>query len=253
MRLDALLKAIILGVFLFWVNKMCGILFLLIISIVVLFEKYKFDSSMYKFESGNSFFKTIFDLGLCGEYYTFAYLEKICENPKILTNVYIEKENGETSEIDVIFLHDKGVFVLESKNYSGWIYGNEKSKNWTVTYNSRYKKKFYNPIKQNKTHIKYVSQFLNIDREHVQSIIVFSERCILKKVPKEHDNVHVINRYKLKRLIKRLIKESNVDFTEEQVNDMYFKLEGRSRVSEEEKERHIKEIKSHIDAKGNYR
>ena len=42
---------------------------------------------------------------------------------KILRNVYIPKDNGETSEIDVLYITQKGIFVIESKNYSGWIFG----------------------------------------------------------------------------------------------------------------------------------
>ena len=46
---------------------------------------------------------------------------------KILRNVYIPKENGETSEIDVLYITQKGIFVIESKNYSGWVFGSEKN------------------------------------------------------------------------------------------------------------------------------
>ena len=42
---------------------------------------------------------------------------------KILRNVYIPKDNGETTEIDVVYITQKGIFVIESKNYSGWIFG----------------------------------------------------------------------------------------------------------------------------------
>lgn len=50
---------------------------------------------------------------------------------KVLRNVYLPKDNGETSELDVVFITQKGIFIFESKNYSGWIFGDEKSKNWT--------------------------------------------------------------------------------------------------------------------------
>ena len=35
---------------------------------------------------------------------------------KVLRNLYVPKENGETSEIDVVFITQKGIFVIESKN-----------------------------------------------------------------------------------------------------------------------------------------
>lgn len=66
---------------------------------------------------------------------------------KILRNVYIPKENGETSEIDVLYITQKGIFVIESKNYSGWVFGSEKNYQWTVSLPNGIKNKLYNPIK----------------------------------------------------------------------------------------------------------
>ena len=71
---------------------------------------------------------------------------------KILRNIYIPKENGDTSEIDLLYITQKGIFVIESKNYSGWIFGDEKSTNWTASLPNGQKNRFYNPILQNKTH-----------------------------------------------------------------------------------------------------
>ena len=48
-----------------------------------------------------------------------------------LKNIYIPKEDGGTSEIDLLFITPKGIFVIESKNYSGWIFGDEYSQYWT--------------------------------------------------------------------------------------------------------------------------
>ena len=45
---------------------------------------------------------------------------------RTLRNVYIPKDNEETSEIDVVYITQKGIFVFESKNYTGWIFGDEK-------------------------------------------------------------------------------------------------------------------------------
>ena len=61
------------------------------------------------------------------------------------------RDDGETTEIDVLMLHTSGIYVFESKNYSGWIFGDEKSKTWTQTLpNGRgrraQKERFLNPI-----------------------------------------------------------------------------------------------------------
>ena len=84
---------------------------------------------------------------------------------RILKNVYIPKKDGDTTEIDLLFITEKGIFVIESKNYSGYIFGDGKTAKWTTTLfagrNIRGQKQvekhqFYNPIWQNYNHIKYL-------------------------------------------------------------------------------------------------
>lgn len=65
-------------------------------------------------------------------------------------NCYIPNRSGDKIEIDMIMLCQKGIYVIENKNYSGWIFGDEKSKNWCETLKGK-KYFFYNPIKQNRT------------------------------------------------------------------------------------------------------
>ncbi len=67
--------------------------------------------------------------GRYGEYLTYKYLKNFeASGAKFLFNIYIPKENGETTEIDVLMICSKGIFVFESKNYSGWIFGSETQK-----------------------------------------------------------------------------------------------------------------------------
>ncbi|MGQ9661890.1 MAG: nuclease-related domain-containing protein [Kiritimatiellia bacterium] len=48
----------------------------------------------------------------------------------LISNVMIPTQEG-TTQIDHIIVSRYGVFVLEVKNYTGWIYGNEKDRPWT--------------------------------------------------------------------------------------------------------------------------
>ncbi|MDO4427780.1 MAG: nuclease-related domain-containing protein [Moraxella sp.] len=82
--------------------------------------------------------------------------------------------NGETTtQIDHIYLSIYGIFVLETKHYSGWIYGGQYNKYWTQTFKSK-KHQFKNPIHQNYGHIKFLENFLTIEFEKFHSVIVFS-------------------------------------------------------------------------------
>ncbi len=162
-------------------------------------------------------------------------------NGKTLRNVYIPKDNGETSEIDVLFITQKGIFVFESKNYSGWIFGDEKSYNWTVMLPNKMKNKFYNPIKQNSTHVKWLSNYLG-DATPLFSIIVFSERCELKKITVESDSVRVIKRDRIYATVRTIWNEKPDVLNEEQIEKIYGKLQSLTNVAEVVKRQHIDSI-----------
>ena len=73
------------------------------------------------------------DPGEFGEYLITYALENnnIGGYLKVLKNLYIPIGYGKTTEIDVIMIHRKGIFVFESKNYSGWIFGSRNDRYWT--------------------------------------------------------------------------------------------------------------------------
>ena len=160
---------------------------------------------------------------------------------KILRNVYIPKGNGQTSEIDVMYITEKGIFVFESKNYSGWIFGYESGQYWTVMLPNKQKNRFYNPIKQNRTHIKWLRSFVG-DKIPLFSIIVFSERCELKKVTVESEDVKVIKRDYTYGTVRRIWNNAESVLTEDNVNELYEKLKPLTNVDEATKAAHIKNI-----------
>jgi restriction system protein len=100
-------------------------------------------------------------------------------NFHLLNNVTISFQDG-TTQIDHILISTKGIFVIETKHYSGWIFGSEKSNQWTqVIY--RIKNRFQNPIHQNYRHVKAIQQLLDfLPKEHIHSIVVFSGSAVFK-------------------------------------------------------------------------
>jgi hypothetical protein len=102
----------------------------------------------------------------------------------IFHDLYIEKQNGKFSQIDIVVLTSVGVIVFEVKDFSGWIYGNGNHSQWTkVLAYGKNKYRFYNPIMQNSKHIQdlrnQIKQFYNLP---FYSIIVFYGDCVLKEV-----------------------------------------------------------------------
>ena len=73
-----------------------------------------------------------------------------------------------------------GVFVIETKHYSGWLFGDAKSKQWTqVIYGAKHR--FQNPLHQNYKHIKAVQELLDfLAPEHVIGLVVFTGRAEFK-------------------------------------------------------------------------
>ena len=108
-------------------------------------KRREYRTSGYKEASGKKMMEVFRDKGLYGEYLTFLTLEKLDVYHRLLTNVYIPKEDGTTTEIDLIMIAETGVYVFESKNYSGWIFGNNRQKEWVQTLPGGKKYSFYNP------------------------------------------------------------------------------------------------------------
>lgn len=218
---------------------------LLIIFIIYGPSYFKFKGSKYKDVSGNTYFRTIFDKGNNGEFLTFAYLEKLDGYHRLMTNLYLPKNDGTTTEVDLIMLSETGVYVFESKNYSGWIFGDEGSKNWTQTLNSRQKKRFFNPIWQNSAHINALKAAIgNGDNKLYKSYIIFSQRCTLKKINVTSQHVKVIKRNELMKTIKKDIMSSEKILTPREIDQIYTKLLQYAQVDEVTKQSHIRTIKN---------
>lgn len=220
------------------------ILVLVIIGIKSYFIRREFNDSLYGIVSGNSLKSTIYDKGNYGEYLTFLQLEKLEGNNKVLCNLYIPKQDGSTTEIDLIMINKSGIYVFESKNYSGWIFGDEKNKNWTQTFKGGKKNHFFNPIWQNKSHISALASVISdIDNTCFYSYIIFSERCTLKSILATSSRTFILKRNEL---LSRLRMELSINYeilSEEKINKIYYDLVRYCRVNEAVKEEHIKSIK----------
>lgn len=165
---------------------------------------------------------------------------------RILRNAYIPKSNGKTTEIDLLYITQKGVFVLESKNYSGWIFGNENDKQWTATFPNGERRRFYNPVRQNQNHIKWLKRYIGANFP-CYSVIVFSERCELKRIMVTTPGVGVVKRDRLFSLIGDNWDSFPDYFTDELIEGMYNKLKQCTDVDEKTKQKHVRDIKGYYE------
>lgn len=99
----------------------------------------------------------------------------------ILNDSTLPEPKNKTTQIDHILLSPYGIFVIETKNYKGWIFGSERQKTWTQKI---YKKSypFQNPLYQNYKHQKVLQEILEdvIAPEFIHSVIVFMPDCVFK-------------------------------------------------------------------------
>lgn len=101
----------------------------------------------------------------------FSRLTLPKETYRRLYNVTLPTPDG-TTQIDHIFVSPYGIFVVETKNMKGWIFGSEKQSQWTQRiYKRSYK--FQNPLRQNYKHTKAIENLLDVPPETIHSVVCF--------------------------------------------------------------------------------
>jgi len=112
---------------------------------------------------------------------------------KCYKNLILPLDDGDLTEVDHLVVSRFGIFVIETKNYAGWIFGSEKQPFWTQKIYKK-KSKFQNPLHQNYKHCLAVGTLFGLAK-NIESVVVFTERSEFKtKLP--------INVIKLRDLIR---------------------------------------------------
>lgn len=140
------------------------------------------------------------------------------EEGYVINDLLFKTSDGNSCQIDHIFIRKNGVWVIETKNYSGAIYGNETDAFWTqVLAYGNIKNSFRNPIKQNITHIFRLSEYLGA-KDIFKNLVVFSDKADLSHIQAPW----VINEFYLKEVI--LSDNENI-LTRGQITSIYYALE----------------------------
>lgn len=119
--------------------------------------------------------KTSWFKGWLGEWLVNRTLAKIVDKNSEASfrfnDVLLATQDG-TTQIDHVLLTRKGLFVIETKNMKGWIFGSAHQKSWTQQI-YRHKSSFQNPLRQNYKHTQTLQDLLGLDSSVVHSIVVF--------------------------------------------------------------------------------
>ncbi len=169
---------------------------------------------------------------------------------KVIWGCWLRYPNGSLTQADVILIWKSGVYVIESKNWTGCnIYGSSSDRNWTVCWfdwkgDVVKTIKKYNPILQNASHIDCIRKMI-YNLAPIYSIIAFPDSCKLSKVPDPTKDTAVINFSKLRRAIADFHTSGNKDsLLLNDVDRIWERLTTCSDgVTEKEKELHNKAIR----------
>ena len=142
-------------------------------------------------------------------------LLKMGINPKaIFHDLYIQKPNGEYTQVDLAVATKAGIIVFEVKDYSGWIFGNEHQKYWTqlLAYGKE-KHRFYNPVMQNSGHIQAIRQCLQQNPDTpIYSVIVFFGSSEFKDVTCNANNTFIIYPRSIQQVVSEILMQPNANF-----------------------------------------
>ncbi|WP_053216087.1 nuclease-related domain-containing protein [Guptibacillus hwajinpoensis] len=182
--------------------------------------------------------------GQVGEEIVRRSIEKLAQYEgyqiSALHDLYIPKSDGSRSQIDHVMVTNKGIFVIETKNYGGWIYGSEKAPYWTQTFQN-HKQKFKNPLHQNYGHIESLKSFLGEKFADIPyySVVVFTNRSELK-FREPFRNSDVIHPEDLKRVVDQYQSDVLPLFSQQEIRV-------RLKVLERRDQENIKEVQqAHI-------
>ena len=219
------------------------ILFRIIVFVYDVITLYK---TKYNKKSGNGFFKTYFDKGNYGEFILYRKLTRVFGQNAVLTNLYLDNVNTDKTEVDVIVVSNKNIYIFEMKNYAGYIYGSEKDKNWTQVFNKFSKHKFYNPLRQNYVHTEAVKKYLKVEDALLMPLVVFSNRSKLSKI-NVSQKTNVFQLRNTVKFLKQNEKLSDNLITDTQKATYIKALLEMSLADETVKQKHIEDVKTIVE------
>ena len=170
--------------------------------------------------------------GIIGEWIVKKRLKKLPAEYYILNDIMLPNDEN-TSQIDHIVVSPYGIFSIETKNYQGWIYGRESQYQWSQVFGKN-KFKFYNPIIQNKRHIKALKDILKENTIH--SIIVFTNGTFKTEMPE-----YVMYS---KSLIKYIYRFRDIAFDDIRMAEIINKIQNANITEPKQRKKHIKYAKS---------
>lgn len=186
------------------------------------------------------------NIGKMGEKRVALKLNWLSKEYITLNDVLLPTRYG-TTQIDHIVVSPYAIFVIETKNYKGWILGHQDSEEWTQSLLGKKRAlgwsseqyKFRNPIRQNLVHFKAVRNILKVVGDFtIIPIVVFSDRADLNITTPNHT---VINWSNLRSVIKSYNTQS---ISNDDIQRIITKLSNANITIEGSREQHTQQVQS---------
>lgn len=169
--------------------------------------------------------------GYYGEYLVFNELyKKIPGACKILMNLEIPAENNKTTEIDLLMIHETGIYVFEIKHYKGTIYGRDTDNIWTQYFRTTKNSHFKNPILQNEYHIKAIKKLL--PDIPIYSLVVFTNNGCTIKVENHNFNVDLCVLETIQKPLSKRFSNATKIYSIEEIDYLFNILSKYSKMNE---------------------
>ena len=177
--------------------------------------------------------------GYYGEFLVFTTLfDFLKDNSKILMNIEIPKTSGETTEIDLLLIHESGLYCFEMKHYKGDIYCNFEDKYWVQAFRTTENHRFYSPVWQNSSHIRALkNMFPNVP---IQSFIIFTHEYVtlhegkhktFDYEQKENATICTLDWFKYRGSSE--INNGNIIFDTDEIDTYFKRLEPYSKIQQQ--------------------
>lgn len=186
------------------------------------------------------------NIGKKGEKRVARKLDWLSKEYITLNDILLPTNYG-TTQIDHVVVSPYGIFVIETKNYKGWIFGHENSEEWKQSLLG--KKKFWgwsskqykliNPIRQNAAHARALKKILKeVGEFTIIPIVVFSDNAELNITTPNHI---VVNWGDLRSTIKSY-RTPNI--SQEDIHRIVNIISSSNITTKEDREKHILNIKN---------
>ena len=168
--------------------------------------------------------------------------EQLQDRVIIFNNLTLQDQKKKSFQIDHLIIADNGIWVIETKNWKGRIYGRTESEEWTqyLADIGEYKK-YYNPVKQNRKHLEKIRELIG-DSVLIFSLIVFT-RADIEKI--ESKTVCTING-----LVKKLSTDTGFimsEFEKEHYKNFVLKCQENCKITEEQHAKKLQQRKERLE------